>query len=100
MKRKLNLLCYYFGPQAPTLLQNRKKCKRSAATTRRAATATCTAGTVPVAGDPFTCAHLTSGPNPQMFLCKTTDTPALHLCVERVTASISKSDIIGAAIKK
>jgi hypothetical protein len=61
---------------------------------------TCTAGTVPVAGDPFTCAHLTSGPNPQRFSGKTTDTPALHLCVERVTASISKSDIIGAAIKK
>ena len=49
---------------------------------------------------PFTCAHLTSGQNPQMFSGKTTDTPALHLCVERVTASISKSDIIGAAIKK
>jgi len=53
-----------------------------------------------VAGDPFTCAHLTSVPNPQMFSGKTTDTPALHLCVELVTASISKSDIIGAAIKK
>jgi hypothetical protein len=35
-----------------------------------------------------------------MFSGKTIDTPALHLCVERVTASISKSDIIGAAIKK
>lgn len=53
-----------------------------------------------VAGDPFTCAHLTSGPNAQMFSGTTTDTPALHLCVEGVTASISKSDIIGAAIKK
>ncbi|MEG4963501.1 MULTISPECIES: hypothetical protein [unclassified Microcoleus] len=53
-----------------------------------------------VARDPFTCAHLTSGPNPQMFSGKTTDMPALHLCVEGVTASISKSDIIGAAIKK
>src|SRR4028119_1221872 len=63
--------------------------------------ATCTAGTVSVARDPpFTCAHQTSGPNPQMFSGKTTDTPALHLCVEGVTASISKSDIIGAAIKK
>jgi hypothetical protein len=35
-----------------------------------------------------------------MFSGKTTDTPAQHLCVERVTASISKSDIIGADIKK
>ena len=49
---------------------------------------------------PFTWAHLTSGQNPQMFLGKKTDTRALHLCVEGVTASISKSDIIGAAIKK
>jgi hypothetical protein len=68
--------------------------------TQRRHSMTCTAGTVPVAGDPFTWAHLTSGPNLQMFLGITTDTPALHLCVERVTASISKSDIIGAAIKK
>ena len=98
MKRKLNLLCYCFGPEAPTRLQNRKKCKLSADTAWPARTST--AGTVPVAGDPFTCAHLTSGPNPQMFLGITTDTPALHLCVQRVTASISKSDIIGAAIKK
>ena len=52
------------------------------------------------ARSPLTCAHLTSGLNPQMFSGKTTDTPALHLCVERVTASMSKSDIIGAAIKK
>src|SRR4028119_519107 len=99
MKRKLNLLCYSFGPEAPTRLQNRKKCKLSADTARPAPTST--AGTAPVARDPpFTCAHLTSGPNPQMFSGKTTDTPALHLCVERVTARISKSDIIGAAIKK
>ncbi|MEG4106456.1 hypothetical protein [Microcoleus sp. S13_C5] len=98
MKRKLNLLCYSFGPEAPTRLQNCKKCKLSADTARPATT--CTAGTVPVTGDPFTCAHLTSGPNPQMFSGKTTDTPALHLCVEEVTASISRSDIIGTAIKK
>ena len=46
-------------------------------------------------------AHLTSWPkNPQMLAPKTTDTPARHFCAEGVTASSSKSDIIGAAIKK
>ncbi|MEG4346725.1 hypothetical protein QUB70_26120 [Microcoleus sp. A003_D6] len=54
-----------------------------------------------VADARFTGAHLTSGPKkPQMFARQTTDTPALHLCVKEVTASISRSDIIGAAIKK
>ncbi|MEG4840075.1 hypothetical protein [Microcoleus sp. B9-D4] len=42
MKRKLNLLCYSFGPKAPNRLQKRKKCKPSADTARRAAT--CAAG--------------------------------------------------------
>ncbi|MBD1811981.1 hypothetical protein NDA07_06905 [Microcoleus vaginatus DQ-U2] len=41
MKRKLNLLCYSFGPEAPTRLQNRQKCQPRADTARR--TATCTA---------------------------------------------------------
>jgi hypothetical protein len=53
-----------------------------------------------VADAAFIYASVTSVPNPQMFSGKTTDTPALHLRVEGVTASISKSDIIGTAIKK
>jgi len=80
-------------------LHNRKECKNGADTARRAST--CTALARRVADASFTCAHLTSGPkNPQMFARKTTDTPALHLCVEGVTASISKSDIIRVGIKK
>ncbi|TAG64215.1 MAG: hypothetical protein EAZ25_21465 [Oscillatoriales cyanobacterium] len=54
-----------------------------------------------VADARFTCAHWKSAPKkPQMLARQTTDTPALYLCVERVTATISKSDIIGAAITK
>ncbi|MEG4573683.1 hypothetical protein QUA56_13460 [Microcoleus sp. N3A4] len=45
MKRKLNLLCYSFGPEAPTRLQNRLECKPSPDTARRAATCTaCASG--------------------------------------------------------
>ncbi|MEG4352322.1 hypothetical protein QUA70_02310 [Microcoleus sp. LAD1_D5] len=45
MKRKLNLLCYSFGPEAPTRLENRPECKPSADTARRAATCTaCASG--------------------------------------------------------
>ncbi|MEG5162091.1 hypothetical protein QUB37_16795 [Microcoleus sp. AT3-A2] len=44
MKRKLNLLCYFFRPEAPTRLQNRHKCKPSAHKARRAATTPCASG--------------------------------------------------------
>ncbi|TAE09589.1 MAG: hypothetical protein EAZ90_25055 [Oscillatoriales cyanobacterium] len=84
MKRKLNWLWH----GSPTRLQNRSKmCKPSLARG--------------VADARFTCAHWKSAPKkPQMLARQTTDTPALYLCVERVTATISKSDIIGAAITK
>ncbi|MEG4008581.1 hypothetical protein QUA41_22940 [Microcoleus sp. Pol11C1] len=45
MKRKLNLLCYSFGPKAPTRWQNRRECKPRPDTARRAATCTaCASG--------------------------------------------------------
>ncbi|MEP6489727.1 hypothetical protein NDI43_20900 [Microcoleus vaginatus GB2-A3] len=34
MKRKLNLLCYSFGPEAPTRLQNRQECQPRADTAK------------------------------------------------------------------
>jgi hypothetical protein len=50
---------------------------------------------------PFTWAHLTSGPKkPQMFARKNNPKPALKFSLKGVTASISRSDTIGAAIKK
>ncbi|MEP6516174.1 hypothetical protein [Microcoleus vaginatus] len=44
MKRKLNLVCYSLGPEAPTRLQNRQECKPSAHKARRAATTACASG--------------------------------------------------------
>ncbi len=92
MKRKLNLL-EDGSPNslAKSLLANSAPTPQVTALLARG-----------VADAGFTWVHLNIwAKNPQMFARKTTtDTPALYLYVDGVSASMSKSDIIGAALKK
>ena len=100
MKKKLNFLLLLFRAREHQLpCRIAAECKPNADTGLLAQALIRRARRV---ADAFlTGAHLTSAPkSPQMFARKTADTPAVHLCVESVTATISKSDIIRVDLKK